>query len=240
MHSDILPVMKRFYKQAMVGNTDTGFVVLLDGRIIKTPNKHILTVPTKALAMHICSEWNAVPVDGEVITSHMPMMCLASTAVDKVSPHMDDIRRSVMSYADADVICYRSDTYGHLRQKQQNVWDSWVVYAHDILHMPIVTTTGIIPTSQSVLVIQQAEKIVMNMNTYQLTAFADMVSVLGSFVLAMAVIKEDADTKTAFEVCYLDEIHQISEWGQDAESQQVLSGKQQTLTQAARFYKASF
>ncbi len=230
--------MKRFYKNVTVQKRGTGFVVVLDDRPLNTPNKQLCTVPTESLAQSICAEWQAVPIDGQVVLRDMPMTGLAFTAIDTVLPHIDHIRKSLIAYADTDVICYRSATFQHLRQKQQQAWDTWVTYAHTVLSMPLVTTAGVMPMAQPPLVAQSATNIVAAMPAYPLTAFADMVAILGSLVMAVAVIRNDADGDTAFQVCYLDERHQIAEWGSDAAAADDLTRKQQTLKQAVQFYKA--
>ncbi len=48
-----------------------GFQILLDHRVLRTPARHPLVVPSKALALAIATEWELqVPVDsGEL---HMP------------------------------------------------------------------------------------------------------------------------------------------------------------------------
>lgn len=228
--------MKRFYKNATAEKQGGGYVVLLDTRPIKTPNKQVLVVPTLDVAAAICAEWNAVPTDGEVIPADMHMMCLSSTAIDKVIPNINDIQKSVVGYADTDVLCYRTGTFGHLRKKQDNTWDTWIAYANNTLHMPMQVTIGIMPISQPQQTIQSAQDIVQGMNAYQLTAFADIVAILGSFVMGCALIYQDTDIQTAFNICYLDENHQISEWGSDLESQQILVGKQSDLQHAYTFY----
>ena len=228
--------MKRFYTNATVKKQNDYYIVLLDNRPIKTPNKQILTVPTLDMATAVCDEWNRIPTNGEVNPHHMHIMCLVSTAIDKVIPNIHAIQKSAVEYANTDVLCYRTGTFGHLRKKQDDTWDTWIAYANDTLHMPLQVTTGIMPISQSKKAIQSAYNIVKNMHAYQLTAFADMVAILGSFVMGCALIYQDTDTHTAFNICYLDENHQIAEWGSDSQSREILSKKQQHLQRVYTFY----
>src|SRR5438045_8385381 len=50
---------KRFYKSVGLTETPDGFSVTLDGRIIKTPAKRLLLVPSRAVAEGIAAEWEA-------------------------------------------------------------------------------------------------------------------------------------------------------------------------------------
>jgi len=49
--------VKRFWKQADAVERDGGWGVELDGKPLRTPARDLLTVPTKALAEAIASEW---------------------------------------------------------------------------------------------------------------------------------------------------------------------------------------
>src|SRR6202521_3800925 len=50
---------RRFYRSAGVGEAEGEFRLLLDGRPVKTPARHPLFVPTRALAQAIADEWEA-------------------------------------------------------------------------------------------------------------------------------------------------------------------------------------
>src|SRR5260370_26307560 len=50
---------RRFYRSAGVGEADGEFGLLLDGRPVKTPARHPLTLPTRALAQALADEWEA-------------------------------------------------------------------------------------------------------------------------------------------------------------------------------------
>ncbi|MBT5854311.1 MAG: ATPase, partial [Rhodobacteraceae bacterium] len=41
---------KRFWTQVEIAQQELGYTVLLDGRLVKTPAKTLLALPTKALA----------------------------------------------------------------------------------------------------------------------------------------------------------------------------------------------
>src|SRR5260370_21540767 len=50
---------RRFYRSAGVGEAEGEFRLLLDGRPVKTPARHPLPVPTRALAPAIADQWEA-------------------------------------------------------------------------------------------------------------------------------------------------------------------------------------
>ena len=75
---------KRFWQNAEVAQSGTGYAVTLDGRAVKTPAKTALVVPTEALAREIAAEWAAQ--QDRVDPTSMPFTRMANSALDKVAP----------------------------------------------------------------------------------------------------------------------------------------------------------
>ena len=75
--------MKRFWTEVTVTPKDTGFVIELDGRGVKTPAKAPLVAPTQALADLIAAEWRAQ--EGSVDPNTMPATRMANAAIDRVT-----------------------------------------------------------------------------------------------------------------------------------------------------------
>ena len=75
--------MKRFHKSAGTEVAEGGHAVLLDGRLIRTPARKPLVVPSLTLAKAIAAEWDA---QGEEIDRRaMPLMRMAGTAIDDLA-----------------------------------------------------------------------------------------------------------------------------------------------------------
>ena len=70
--------MKRFYKETAVDAGDGGHRVLLDGKLMRTPAKAVLVLPTRALAEAIAAEWREVPEKAEINVSHLALTRLAA------------------------------------------------------------------------------------------------------------------------------------------------------------------
>ncbi len=80
----VLP--KRFYKSVDVAPAEppaSGYLVLLDGRQVKTPAKATLLLPNEASARLVASEWDAQLE--KIDPSQMPMTRLANTAIDGIA-----------------------------------------------------------------------------------------------------------------------------------------------------------
>ena len=74
--------MKRFYKKAEVVPAAGGHGIALDGRLVKTPGKCDLVVPSSALATAIAAEWEAQQseIRRETSTVRTKIAIAASTA----------------------------------------------------------------------------------------------------------------------------------------------------------------
>ncbi|MEO6607454.1 MAG: ATP12 family chaperone protein, partial [Aestuariivirga sp.] len=94
------PLPKKFYKLATV--TDD-LAVALDGRVVKTPLKAKLVLPTRALADAVVGEWNA---QVEVINpALMPLTKLANTALDRAGPERSYVAGQVVEFSGSDLVC---------------------------------------------------------------------------------------------------------------------------------------
>ena len=58
------PLPKRFYKEAGVAAQDKGFGVTLDGRLVRTPVRNTMVLPTEEAALLVAGEYGA---QGEII-----------------------------------------------------------------------------------------------------------------------------------------------------------------------------
>ena len=113
--------MKRFWKQATVGEADAGFSVLLDGRPVKTPARNACVVPTLKIAEEIAAEWDAQ--EDEVSPLDMPMTRSAATCLDRVAPEMPAVQQMVAAYGGTDLLCYRASFPKELIARQCAGWD---------------------------------------------------------------------------------------------------------------------
>ena len=80
---------RRFWTDADLRPADGGFEIMLDSRVLRTPGKHALVLPTEALARAVADEWLA---QGEVIAPQtMPLTRAVNSAVEKVAPQFDAV-----------------------------------------------------------------------------------------------------------------------------------------------------
>ena len=80
--------------------------VIIDGREIRTPSSNVLALPTEEMAWGIAAEWEEQ--SARVQPHTMPLMTLASTAIDQLPQIRPKMVNSMVRCLDADAACFRS------------------------------------------------------------------------------------------------------------------------------------
>jgi len=81
---------KRFYKEAFVKEVGGEFAVVLDGKTVKTPARHKLVLPNRALAEMVAHEFNSQRQT--IDPAKMPVTRLVNSILDGVVDNMDVVR----------------------------------------------------------------------------------------------------------------------------------------------------
>jgi chaperone required for assembly of F1-ATPase len=205
---------RRFYKAVAVTD-DLG--IALDGRRMKTPAKVPLILPTRAAAEAIAAEWDA---QGEKIdAASMTLTKLANTAIDRVAANRDAIIRDIVDFANSDLVCYRADQPDELVRRQSAAWDPVVDWALTALDAPFAVTTGVIHKAQSPEALHAHESAVRALNDFELAAYHTIMTLTGSALLAIMLVRNAIVPEAAWIAAHVDEDFQIEQWGRDDEAQ---------------------
>jgi chaperone required for assembly of F1-ATPase len=228
--------MKRFYQDVQVDSAPEGFGVLLDGRPVLTPGRNRLLLPKRLLAEAIAQEWRA---QGDmVVPVSMPMLRLANSALDGVSQKRDEVIAEVMKFGAHDLLCYRAEDAA-LAARQRAAWDpllEWVKSRHGVT---LNVTTGISHIGQTPEALARLRKAILAHDGFGLAALHVLASITGSLVLALAVSDGRIDSRTAFQLCRLDEEHQAERWSRDAEAESRATTLAREMDAAAAFLAAA-
>jgi chaperone required for assembly of F1-ATPase len=134
--------MKRAYENARAEAVPGGWSVTLDGKALRSPAKRPLLLPTSALAEAIAAEWQAQ--GAKLRPREMPMMRLASIAIDLVATRRAQIVAETANYAATDLVCYRAEHPPELVARQHAVWQplvDWAVLRYDA---PLAITSSVL------------------------------------------------------------------------------------------------
>ena len=129
--------MKRFWKSVTIENG----TILLDNRLVKTPGRMTLQLPTQQLAEAVADEWRAV--SDEIKPHEMPLTGLANAAVER-SPTVE----TLAVYGETDLLCYRAENPPELAAREAEVWDPLLDWARARFDIAFTVTSGIIHQAQ--------------------------------------------------------------------------------------------
>jgi len=231
------PVVKRFYKTAEAAPHADGFAVTLDGRVARTPAKARIVVPSEPLAQALAAEWAA---QGEILEPHaMPLTRLANSALDGVAQAMAETVAAVAAYAGSDLVCFRAEETPALSVRQAAAFDPVLAFVERRLGARFLLAGGIMPVSQPPAALAAVRKAVeAHADPFALTALADLTSLSGSVLIALAVSHGELEMEKAWAAAHVDEEFQIERWGRDAEAQARRDKRGQDFAAAAFVLKA--
>lgn len=226
-------MMKRLYKTATAHATEDGYGVMLDKKRLLTPAKRPLVVPGLSLAEAIAGEFAA---QGPELRPHtMPLMRLASTAIDLVAKRRDDVVAEIAAYAGTDLLCYRADQPPELAARQHAIWQKLLDWATLRYDAPLAVTAGIIPVTQPPTSLRALAVAVAAYDPMRLTALHAVTTASGSLIIALALMEGELDADAAFAAAQLDETFQIERWGEDYEAADRRAALKADIATAARF-----
>ncbi len=228
---------RRFWKTADIRPQGEGWEVVLDGRPLRTPGKLPLILPTEALARAIAAEWDA---QTDVIDpNRMPLTRAANSAVEKVTPQFHDVTSMLGDYGGTDLLSYRASEPEALTRMQAVGWDPLIDWAATELRAPLRITHGVIPVPQDPAVLLKLQAEIASLDAFALTALHDLVTLPGSLILGLAVLRGRLDAETAWKLARIDEEFQADRWGRDEDADLAAQGRLEAMRNAERFYRLS-
>ena len=227
--------MKRFYKTVAVAVAPAaeGLAIHLDGRPVRTPARAALLLPGAALAEAVAAEWRE---QGEEIDPRaMPLTGLANAAIDHVSGKPEAFVRTLVDYAETDVLCYRATEPPSLVQREATAWDPLLAWASHRYDVAFEIGSGIVHRPQPELTARRLAAALVARPPFALAAMSPLVTIGGSLVAALALAEGEIGADAAFDATHLDEIWQAEHWGEDAAALQAREARRRDFAAAARF-----
>lgn len=207
------PLPKKFYTLATV--TDE-LAIALDGRVVKTPLKSKLVLPTKALAEAVAAEWNS-QID-VINPSAMPLTRLANTALDRAGPERAYVAGQIVEFSGSDLVCYRADAPQRLIELQAESWDPVLSMAQLALGERFKVATGVLHVQQDATTLKAVEAHVAGLDDFELTVAHNLTTLTGSALLGLMLVAEAISAEEGWTAAHVDEDFQISQWGEDFEA----------------------
>lgn len=228
-----IDVNRRFYKEAAAVAVTGGWGIALDGKTVRTPAKNRLVLQSRALAEAIAAEWNAQ--GAKVKPGTMPLMQIASTAIDRVAPERARIVAETAAYAGTDLVCYRAEGPSPLVRRQAEIWDPLIDWVRERFDVSLVTASGVMAIPQSEPGLAALGRVVEAQDDLRLTALSVATGAAGSLVVGLALLEGKLTPEEAAAAAQLDELYQAERWGVDKEAAIRRAAQAADLAYARRF-----
>lgn len=201
---------------AVVAHAD-GFAVTLDDRPLTTPERRTLVVATRALADIVAEEWAA---HAEVAPPKAMLATrLLNKAIDRGPGAREAMAEIVAKHAETDLVCHLSHDVSELRAREEAAWAPLRDWAARELGVALVPVEGLRGDPQPERSVDAARARALALDDAGLAALAHATALLGSTVLAFALLMGRLDAEAAFAASRVDESFQEERWGVDAEAE---------------------
>lgn len=229
---------RRFWKTVSIRAVDGGgHEVFLDDRALRTPGKLPLILPTAALAEALAQEWQA---QGDLIQPQtMPLTRAANSAIERVSTQFEAVADMLAEYGGTDLLCYRATEPAPLIARQADSWDPLLDWARGDLGVDLKVTQGVIPVAQRPADLARLRALLNDFDVFGLTALHDLVTLPGSLILGLAVVRGHLDAERSFELSRIDEEFQAAQWGRDEEADQAAEARRLSMISAEKLWHLS-
>lgn len=221
----------RFYQNAAITPTEGGFHILLDGRKLSTPKRKPFIMPNAATAQIIADEWNAQP---KVLDPNlMPITRLINVAIDNAGDNRAEMVAEIRNYAATDLLCYMVSAPAPIAAEQKELWQPILDWAKSEHGLEFVVLIDSLDVAQHDETLDNIAAIATEMDDLHLTILTFMTQVLGSAILAFALVKGFINAASAFKAIRIEEDHNAKIWGYDGEDIQKSTLKQKDIDAVA-------
>ena len=227
---------KRFYKEAGVEERDGQFLLTLDGRTAKTPNKQALALPSRGLAQALAEEWQGQ--GGEIDPSTMPITRIVNSAIDGVAPRQAEVVDDLVRYAGSDLVYYRAAEPERLARAQDAAWSPVLEWAKEAHGARFSLGEGVMHVAQPDEAVAAIRRAIERIESpFALAALHVMTTLSGSVLIALAHAAQRLDADEAWAAAHVDELYQESVWGEDYDAMERRRRREAEFKAAARVFR---
>ncbi len=186
--------------------------ILLDGKPVKTPARHALAAPTRALADAIAAEWHA---QKDVIDpASMPLTRLANAVIDAVRTAPASGRRRDREISRHGLVVLSRRRAGRPGREAIGGMGSGAAWAREQFGARFVLAQGVVHVPQPREAIAAVRAAIPD-DPWRLAAVSSITTLTGSALLALALAHGALDADAAWAAAHVDEDWQMSQWGSD-------------------------
>ena len=158
--------------------------------------------------------------------------------MEKVAGQHGEVAGLIADDAGTDLLCYRAESPIELQERQAAAWDGALDWARERFGLELSIATGVMPVRQADASLARALELCEAMSAFSLTAFHDLVSMSGSFVLGLRAAEGCDTAENLWNTSRIDETWQEEQWGVDDEASEMAALKMTQFRHAYAFYHA--
>lgn len=209
---------KRFYKDVTINRDEDGHAIRLDGKVVKTPARHSLALPTEALARLVAAEWVRQVNVIDPVT--MPVTRLVNTAIDGVATESQAVFDEIVRFSGTDLLCYRADGPELLVERQSQRWDPVIEWAAGEIGARFILAEGVMHQEQPREATSAFATALSKYDTpMELASLHTIKTLTGSAILALGFAEGFLPLADVWSLAHLDEDWTIEHWGSDEEAE---------------------
>ncbi len=228
---------RRFWTTVEVIPVDGGgWAISLDGRILRTPGKATLVLPTRAFAEIVAAEW--ATQDRIVKPQTMPATRTANVAIDRMPEIRAAVIETLVGYGANDLLCYRAEYPAALVERQSKAWDPLLEWAEARFAVRFIRVAGVVPHPQPAETLAALRAELARFDNFRLSALQDLVTLPGSLVIGLAAAERAFAVRALWQASRVDEEWQSERWGRDAEAEARANTRAEAFSLAARLIEA--
>ena len=230
---------KRFYKEvSIIASNGSVWEIFLDQKPIKTPGRSDLHIPSEALAEAIAIEFESQKE--RIIPSTMPLMTIASTALDVTSVNMVNTVDRVASFLETDTVCFESNEEPELRDLQQRSWEPLrELVKQDFGISTLVTTSLSFPGGNCPIGVAALKRHLEGQSAFELTCMEIATSYAKSAVIALALLEGRRGLDVILDAALVEEQWQRKRWGTVEGAHDINEREMAMWLAACSFFKTS-
>lgn len=203
--------VKRFYQDASVEESNGLWRVLLDSKVLKTPKRVPLELPSRAVAERTAQEWRS---QGEFLKpKQMPLTTIGCTTVDIVRHDTAAAVRRLMPFLEMDTICFEDDQE-LLAERQRQECGPLRRWFEEHFGVTLAVATGLSAPAHPEETLTIIDAKLRGRSEWELCALEIATSTAKSLIVATALLdRPDVSPEIALRLSSLEERFQIERWG---------------------------
>lgn len=216
---------------------DLPFAAHSEGETLKTPAGNLLVMPNKHMADRIAAEWQRVHTKNSKYQSDL--LKYANTTLDHVAKSRDSVVEGWLGYVETDPLFYRADEPADLVRAQTLAWRPVLDWVEQLTGEQITIIPGLESRPQSQALLEKLRHHASCYDDFRLCALAQGGGLLGSSLLALALVEGAVDAEAAYAAALCEELFQSRKWGEPEELVQRRQHFRQEIDSLVEFIRLS-